>query len=145
MQWKGNQGAQKRDHGTIHLTPNLACLWGATTCEQQVGPSPWSASLQKAAAWDLQHTDPTVPTFTLSGKSHFPLSMPLYPGADAHTLLAAWRCGRVWTLIPLFTPLSVLKATEYKLHHTDLPITSALTWSDHVFWHGLRVSFNLEP
>lgn len=90
-------------------------------------------------------TDPDLPTFMHTDNSGFPFSMPLYLAAGAHTLLASWRRDRVQTLIPLFMPLSVLKATEYKPHHTDLPITSALTWRDRVFWHRLRVSFNLEP
>lgn len=52
----------------------------------------------------------------------FPFSMPLYLGAGAHSLLASWCCGRIWTLNPLF-----MCVEGNKLHHTNLPITSALT------------------
>lgn len=67
------------------------------------------------------------------------------PSLSPPVLQASWHCGRAWTSIPLFMPLSVLKATEHKLNPSDLPITSAVTWRDPQFWHRLRVSSHLEP
>lgn len=140
MQWEVNQGVQKTaqaEHSTIHLTPNVACLSDATACEQQRSPLWWNASLQKAAA------RPTVPwpnpahirvlwSFrffffhaSVSGRwwPHTYGFLALWQGLDLNSSVYAIKCA---------------SATEQKLHHTDLPITSALTWRDRLFWHRLK-------